>query len=65
MRGEFLACIEARRAELKLNKKELAERAGLSRQAFYKILNGDISEPGVSTIVGLAKALQVRPDSLL
>ena len=64
-RRELIDFIEARAIALKLNKKELAEKASLFRQAFYKILNGDISEPWISTIVGLAKALQVRSDSLL
>ena len=64
-RGKLIDSIEARAIALRLNKKELAEKAGLFRQAFYKTRNSDVSETWISTIIGLAKALQVRPDSLL
>ncbi len=65
IRGEFVAFIEQRRKEQNLTKKALAKKAGLSRQALYKILNGDVRQPYSSTIVSLANALKVAPDTLL
>ncbi|MBO1927568.1 helix-turn-helix domain-containing protein [Thiomicrorhabdus sp. 6S2-11] len=48
-----------------LSKKALAEQAKISRQSLYNLLNGDISEVKVSTLVNLASALRVHPLELL
>ena len=45
-RRELIDFIEARAIALKLNKKELVEKASLFRQVFYKILNGDVTSLG-------------------
>ena len=51
MNGEFAAFIEARRKEQNLTKSALADKAGLSRQALYKIVQGDVKQTYLDTIV--------------
>lgn len=43
------------------SKSQLAARAGLSRAGFYKLLNGDVEEARMSTLIKLAYALDVHP----
>jgi len=64
-REDFAAFVEARRVALGLDKSELARRAGLSRQALYKVLSGDVQEARLSTIIGLGSALACSPLTLM
>lgn len=43
----------------------LASRVGISRQTWYNILNADIKEIKLSTLINLAEVLEVRPVQLL
>lgn len=44
-----------------LTKTQLAERAGISRASLYNLLNGDVAESKLSTIIRLSSALGVHP----
>jgi len=48
-----------------LNRKQLAERARISRASLYNLLNGDVAESRLSTLIRLAGALEVHPMELL
>lgn len=48
-----------------ISRSELARRACISRESLYKILRGDIENPSIQTLHGLAIALQVSPIYLL
>ena len=61
----FGAYLTQRAKKLGLTKKALAERAKISRQELYKLLNRDIQEAKLSTLIGLAKALEVHPIELI
>lgn len=50
---------------LSKSRSELAREAGISRESFYKILRGEISNPSIQTLHGLAIALEVSPIYLL
>ena len=65
MRGVLGVYIEERRKEVNLKKNALADSAGLSRQGLYKILNGDVEQIQLSTIVSLAVPLKVHPIFLM
>ncbi len=43
----------------------VASRAGISRQTWYNILNANIKETKISTLISVAEVLQVRPVVLL
>lgn len=47
-----------------LNNSQVASRAGISRQTWYNLLNADIKEAKLSTIMNVAKALDVSPNVL-
>jgi DNA-binding Xre family transcriptional regulator len=47
------------------NKTILAERAKISRVTLHKLLNGDVEESKLSTMVNLAYALDVHPFELI
>lgn len=51
--------------KLGLSRTDLARRAGVSRQTLNKIINGEIADPTIGTVVGLARALQVATLYLL
>lgn len=53
--------VRRRSHELGLTQGELAARAGMSRQAVVKLLSGATSDPQISTIGRLARALDVAP----
>lgn len=57
--------LQERISQLKLSKIEVAKGAGISRQTLYKLLNADIDEAKLSTIVKLSKVLQLHPMDLL
>lgn len=61
----FSDYIEARRKAMKLSKSALAKHAGLSRQGLYKIINGDVEQTYLSTLVKLARPLGVHPIVLI
>lgn len=44
-----------------LTKSQLAERAGISRTSLYNLLNGDVAESKLSTLMRLSSALGVNP----
>lgn len=47
--------------ELGLSKTELCKRAGISREALYRLLRGDLHQMSLETLIGLAAALQTAP----
>jgi transcriptional regulator with XRE-family HTH domain len=53
--------IRKRLRELSLSQGDLAQRAGISRQAIVKLLSGDVRDPQISTVRSLAFALQISP----
>ncbi|EIJ43298.1 transcriptional regulator with sigma factor-related N-terminal domain [Beggiatoa alba B18LD] len=57
--------ILTRSKELGLNKSELASKSSISRSALYKLLDSDVQEVRISTIVQLANTLQIHPLDLL
>lgn len=59
--SDMAELILARARALQLPMTEVARRAGLSRSFLYKLLDGTTPDPAVSTIYGLAHALQVSP----
>jgi len=63
--SEFTKRIEFRMRELDMTKKDLAEKAGISRQSLYSILQlgteGDPAMPKIKTMLGLANALKMHP----
>lgn len=63
--SEFTKRIEFRMRELGMTKKDLAEKAGISRQSLYSILQlgteGDPAMPKIKTMLALADALKMHP----
>lgn len=63
--SEFNKRIEFRMRELGMTKKDLAEKAGISRQSLYSILQlgteGDPAMPKIKTMLALADALKMHP----
>lgn len=63
--SEFTKRIEFRMRELGMTKKDLAEKAGISRQSLYSILQlgseGDQTMPKIKTMLALANALRMHP----
>lgn len=51
--------------QLKLTRSELASNAGISRQTLYKLLNAEIDEAKLSTLIKLSQALMLHPMDLL
>ncbi len=48
-----------------LSNAEVAKRAKISRQTWYNLLNSDIKEIRLSTVMSVAEVLGVRPLQLL
>lgn len=65
MKERFAEYIDSRRKELDLSKTELARMAGISRRGLYKILDGDVEDTYLSTLIKLAIPLQVHPLMLM
>jgi transcriptional regulator with XRE-family HTH domain len=66
MKGDSLReYLEDRRQELGLTMKDVAKRAKISRQALYKLLKGSAKEARLSTLIQLAKAVEVHPIQML
>ncbi|OQX04145.1 MAG: hypothetical protein BWK73_37140 [Thiothrix lacustris] len=51
--------------EQKLSNTELAQRARISRQTWYNLLNADVKEAKLSTLMNVAKVLKLHPMALL
>ena len=47
--------------KININRSQLAKKAGISRQTLYKLLNAEIEEAKLSTLVKLSHALQLPP----
>ncbi|MDI1279380.1 NBR1-Ig-like domain-containing protein [Methylobacter sp.] len=58
---EFSTYVKQRADSLGLNMSELARQAGISRQGLYALLDGTTEQAKISTLITLAKALQVHP----
>lgn len=58
-----IRAFDARRAELKLTKAELARRAGVKPEAIRRLFSAEKPNPTLSTLVALAAALdlELRP----
>lgn len=63
--AQLTAFIEQRVAVLGLSKTALAKQAKISRAALYKILDGEVQEAKLSTLIRLAAALDCHPLDLL
>jgi transcriptional regulator with XRE-family HTH domain len=48
-----------------LSNTQVAQLAGISRQTWYNILNSEIKETKISTLIRVAEVLEVRPLQLL
>ncbi len=64
-RAKFAEYIEERIRELKLTRTAFAKKAGISRSELYKILGQDVGEVRLSTLAGLARALDVNVLNLI
>lgn len=62
---DFANYLKNRMAALNMGPTKAAERSGLTRQAWHKLLNADVEEAKISTLCKLAKALQTTPEHLL
>lgn len=62
---DFANYLHSRMVALNIGPTKAAERSGLTRQAWYKLLNADVEEAKISTLRKLAKALQTTPEHLL
>ncbi len=60
----FKEFLKERIKKLGLSMSEVARRANVSRPELYKMLEGD-AEAKISTLLGLAKALEIQPIDLL
>ena len=57
--------LRERMAVLRISNTDAAKRANISRPTWYRLLNADISEAKLTTIVKLAAALETHPMVLL
>lgn len=62
---EVSAFLKEKQKHSQLGVKEITARAGIARQTWYKLINGDIKEAKLSTILRLSRALQIHPNELL
>ncbi|MBU0655826.1 MAG: helix-turn-helix transcriptional regulator [Gammaproteobacteria bacterium] len=62
---DFANYLKNRMATLNMGPTKAAERSGLTRQAWHKLLNADVGEAKISTLCKLAKALHTTPEYLL
>lgn len=58
---EFSEYVRQRAESLGMSMSELARRTGISRQALYGVLDGSTGQARISTLIALARALQVHP----
>ena len=57
--------IKTRREEMKLGQVTFAEKAGLSQKNLSRLERGEIENPGIKEILGVAKALGISREDLL
>lgn len=57
--------LEQRVAMLGISRSEVARRADISRQTWYRLLSADLTDAKLSTIMRLAEALETPPLHLL
>ncbi|UOG92455.1 MAG: helix-turn-helix transcriptional regulator [Candidatus Thiothrix sulfatifontis] len=57
--------LEQRVAMLGISRSEVARRADISRQTWYRLLSADLMDTKLSTIMRLAEALETSPLHLL
>lgn len=57
--------LEQRVATLGISRSEVARRADISRQTWYRLLSADLTDAKLSTIMRLAEALETTPLHLL
>lgn len=60
-REEFAKYIRVRAKELGLSITKLAQQTGISRQSLYDLFSGATEQAKLSTVISLAKTLQVHP----
>lgn len=58
---EFSEYVRRRADSLGLTMSELSKQTGISRQGLYNLLDGTTSQAKISTLIALAKVLQVHP----
>lgn len=63
--SELAEYVLERAKSLGLSKTTLAKQAKISRSALYKLLDGDVREIRLSTVIQLARALNTHPLDLL
>lgn len=59
--GRFSTSLNELIEQSNLTKTQLAERAGISRASLYNLINGDVAESKLSTLIRLSSALGVHP----
>jgi DNA-binding Xre family transcriptional regulator len=62
---DLAAYLEQRIVTLKISTSELARRADISRQTWYRLLSADLTDAKLSTMMRLADALETTPMHLL
>lgn len=65
MRQHFENYIRSRCRSLGISQTELARRAGMSRENLYRLLRGEVSNPSIETLHGLAASLGVSALQLM
>ncbi len=66
MSAQSLAFFLRRRMSLQgLSNSEVAAKAGISRQTWYSLLNADIKEAKLSTLIQIAVVLKIHPMEML
>lgn len=51
--------LRRRAAELNLRPSEIAQRAGISRQTWYRLLNADVAEAKISTLMAICRVMEI------
>ncbi|MGB3917399.1 helix-turn-helix transcriptional regulator [Thiothrix litoralis] len=62
---DFADYLGQRVARLGLSKSEVARRADISRQTWYRLLSAEVTDAKLSTMARLAEALETTPLHLL
>lgn len=56
--------LQLKRVEQGLTRRQLATKSGVSARTIRRLENGPGGDPKIPTVIGLAKALNVRTDDL-
>lgn len=62
---DLASYLEQRVAMLGISRSEVARRADISRQTWYRLLSADLTDAKLSTVMRLAEALETTPLHLL